>query len=261
MGANPSCRRLRFARATHRPWTGSFFGTKNVPVPLPAKGDSPIFAGYAAKIGTVPVDGRFARRGVSLVEVAFSALLIGLTLVAALQAVGAVFKTRLAARQRQEGDAFGRELLAEIMQLPYSDPQGGTTFGIESGETGATRANFDDVDDYNGYTETPPKAKDGTPLPGGAGWTRQVTVTRVVRLTPEILSLTDTGLRRITVLATSPTGKQFQLKALRSKWGTLEMKPPLDSTYVTGVAGTIQVGAGSSPAAGGTPVVNHAQGP
>jgi hypothetical protein len=39
------------------------------------------------------------------------------------------------------------------------------------------------------------------------------------------------------------------------------MKPPLDSTYVTGVAGTIQVGAGSSPAAGGTPVVNHAQGP
>ena len=31
-----------------------------MPVPLPPEGDSPIFAGFAAKIGTVPVNGYVA---------------------------------------------------------------------------------------------------------------------------------------------------------------------------------------------------------
>ena len=33
------------------------FGPKNVPVPFRSEGDSPIFADFAAKIGTVPVNG------------------------------------------------------------------------------------------------------------------------------------------------------------------------------------------------------------
>jgi hypothetical protein len=148
--------------------------------------------------------------------------------------------------------------MAEILQLPYQDPQGGTTFGAESGET---RTTFDDLNDYNGYSESPPKSKDGSPLPDVTGWTRQVTITRVVRLTPDVTWLSETGLVSIRVTAISPTGRQFDLKALRSKWGFMEMKPPTDATYVTGMAGTIQVGAESDAVAGGTPISNHAEGP
>lgn len=182
------------------------------------------------------------QRGISLVEVTVSALLVGVLLVAALNAVGAVFKTRLAARQRQQGEALARELMAEIFKVSYSDPEGGTGFGPDAGETGPTRAAFDDVDDYHEYLESPPADKDGNLLPGYDGWSRQVTVERVEPLSLEPAS-DDTGLLRITVRATCPAGAPTTLQAFRSSAGALEFRPPIDQTYVTAVRATLQTDA------------------
>ncbi len=178
-------------------------------------------------------------------------------LVATLNAVGAVFRTRLAARQRQQGEVLARELMAEIFKVSYSDPQGGTGFGPDAGETGATRAAFDDVDDYHNYSESPPADKDGNLLPGYNGWSRQVTVQRVepVSLEP---AATDTGLMRITVYATSPTGAQTTLQAFRSSAGALEFRPPLDQTYVTAVRTTLQMD-GDLTVTGKSAVISQAQ--
>ena len=204
-----------------------------------------------------------SRRAATLVEIMVSAMLVGLMMVAALRAVGAVFCTRLVAYERQHGEALAHELMAEILQSCYEEPDlPAGSFGLEGAETGdGSRAPWDDVDDYDNWSASPPQAKDGAPLPDAAGWTREVDVDRVVRVTPELPWFMDTGLKRIEVVVTSPTGEEFRLKALRSRWGALEMKSPVDATYVTGVSAELQVGPQSSPALDGAAVVNHAQGP
>jgi Tfp pilus assembly protein PilV len=199
------------------------------------------------------------RRGTTLVEVAVSAVLVGLMLVATMNAVGAVFRTRLVARQRQQGETLARELMAEIFQASYEDPQGGTTFGLEPDESGSTRAKFDDVDDYHGYSESSLADKAGTALPDCTGWSRKVTISRVEPAQPMLGVTGETGVKLITVTATSPSGQQFTLQALRAKKGTLEYRPPLDRTYVTGVSGTVEIGAASVSTASRTTIVNHAE--
>lgn len=199
------------------------------------------------------------RRGVSLAEVAVSAALVGVMLVATLNAVGAVFKTRLAARQRQQGDALARELLSEVLQASHRDPQGGGTFGLEAGESGSTRVAFDDGDDYDGWSESPPKDQAGNALPNAAGWTRRVDVIRVEPDSPLTSTTSETGLKLITVTATSPSGEQTVLQAFRSSGGAVEMIPPIDRTYVTSVRGQVQLGGGGLSATGQSAVVNHAE--
>lgn len=204
---------------------------------------------------------RVTRRGTTLVEVAISCVLVGVMLVAAMRTVGAVFRTRLVAFQRQQGETLAQELTAEILQARYEEPSlPPGSFGLEGGEVGdGSRAAWDDVDDYDGWSASPPQSKDGTPLPDADGWTRQVVIDRVTCPNPEITSAGDTGLKQIEVQATSPTGETFTLYALRSRWGALEMKTPLDETYVTGLSGKLQVGTAGSAVVGGTAVVNHAQ--
>lgn len=200
-----------------------------------------------------------ARRGVSLVEVAFSAMLIGVMLVATMNGVGAVFKTRLAARQRQQGDALAHELVIEILQNAYADPQDSSGFGPESGESGTTRAGFDDVDDYNSLADSPPKDKLGTALPNSTGWSRQVTVSRAETASPLQTATVESGVKRIAVTAVSPTGERTTLTAFRCSAGSLEMKPPLDQTYVTGVRASVQVGSEGLAVTGQGFFVNHAE--
>ncbi len=209
----------------------------------------------------LPVSHSRRRRGLSLVEVAVSAMLVGVMLVAAMRSVGAVFRTRLIAFQRQQGETLAHELMAEILQAYYEEPdQPPGSFGQDSGESGGgDRAAWDDVDDYNGWAASPPQSKDGTALPDADGWARFVNVDRVTSPNPETRSFSDTGLKRIEVEVASPSCETFTLKALRSRWGALELAPPVDRTYVTGLSGEIQVGTAGSAVVGGTAVVNHAQ--
>jgi hypothetical protein len=199
-----------------------------------------------------------ARRGITLVEVAISSFVVGVMLVATMNAVAAVFRTRLATRQAQQGMALARELMAEIFQVCYKDPQGGSTFGPESGETGSTRANFDDVDDYDNYTDSPPQDKSGNVIPNCTGWSRSVNIDRIVPAMPTTPFPLEAGVKRITVTVTSPSGQTTRLRAYRSSVGANEYIPPIDRIYVTGVRGQIQIGS-SLPATGQSPVVNQAE--
>ncbi len=210
-----------------------------------------------------PILSHGRRRGSSLVEVAISCVLVGVMLVASMRTVGAVFRTRLVASQQQDGKSLAHELMAEILQTYHEEPslpEG--SIGLEAAETGdGSRALWDDVDDYHGWSASPPEFKDGTALPGATGWTRQVVVDRVTCPAPETTSGSDTGLKQIQVTATSPSSQTFTIYALRSRWGVLELKPPLNTTYVTGLSGELQAGATGDTVVGGTAVVNHAEGP
>jgi len=138
-----------------------------------------------------------SRSGFSLIEVAVSSLLVGSVLVAALSTVGAVLRFRSTTSDTARGALLATDLLAEIQSQPYSDPNQTPVFGRESGET--TRSQFDDVDDYHNWAETPPANRPGTSLSGFAGWSRSVTVVRAQRNSPSLNSGTDEGLKRIKI--------------------------------------------------------------
>ena len=122
--------------------------------------------------------GRCRRRGFTLVEAAVSVLIVGLMLTAALYALGGVGKARAVGLGQGRGMLLAQDLLNEVLRAAYTDPQSPGGWGPEAEENTATRADFDDVDDYLGWSASPPQAKDGTALAGYDGWQRSVAVSQ-----------------------------------------------------------------------------------
>jgi MSHA pilin protein MshD len=129
-------------------------------------------------------------------------LLIGVTLAASMAVVSSSVKSQYKAAERATGQWLADGMMADISQLPYQDPTLTTTAcGIETGESSTSKANYDDVDDFNGWTESPPQDKTGTALSSYTGWRRSVAVVWVspTALTATTASSTETGCKRITI--------------------------------------------------------------
>ncbi len=78
-------------------------------------------------------------------------------------------------------------------------PPSGTILGIELGNLLADKTTLDDVDDFDGYAETPPLYADGTAMAGLSAWTRRVRVQWVDRNDPSLVVGSETGVKRIIV--------------------------------------------------------------
>ncbi len=200
---------------------------------------------------------RDRRQGVSLMEVVISTLLVGLVLVASLKAVGGIFRTWSASEQRHDGMGLAQQLMTEILQQHYNEPDGVPVLGVEVPESTLDRSSWDDVDDYNGWSSVP-QDKTGTALAGYGGWTRAAAVEYVQIADPTQTSATDTGLKRITVTVTDPSGRQTVLDSYRSQWGMLEQAPDADATLQTWITNELQIGA-SLKLQTGVHVLNHAE--
>ncbi|UCD54784.1 MAG: type II secretion system protein [Candidatus Omnitrophota bacterium] len=76
---------------------------------------------------------------------------------------------------------LARDMMDEILAKGFDDPDG-SAFGLEETEP---RNNFDDVDDYDGWSKNPPQDVNGTPydgtdtIPDYSAFTRAVTVENV----------------------------------------------------------------------------------
>jgi len=139
------------------------------------------------------------RRGLSLIEVSISTLLVGLVLVASMRSLGHVVRSRGTTSVNSRGLALAGQLITEILNTDYEDAGGSPEFGRESGEFGGDREDFDDVDDYDGWSASPPEDQDGNALPNSANWQREVTVQFVDPNNPATVSGSEQGLKRITV--------------------------------------------------------------
>jgi MSHA pilin protein MshD len=157
---------------------------------------------------------RAARSGFSLIEVAISSILVGSILVAAMSTVGAVLRFRSSTSDSARAALLATDLLAEIQNQTYSDPNQTPVFGKESGET--TRSQFDDVDDYDGWTESPPKNRSGTNLTGFTGWARSVSVVRAQRNSPMQTAGSDEGLKRIRITVSKNSVTLQTIDALKA---------------------------------------------
>jgi hypothetical protein len=183
------------------------------------------------------------RRGLTLVEAVISVAVTSVLILMSLSSMGSIAKGRQVANLGYQGTLLAEQLMTEICQNAYKDPAGGTTFGPESGETTnpASRNLFDDVDDYNNWTESPPQNKDGTTIPNFTGWTRTVAVAFINPSTMAV-SGTDTGVKRVTVTVTDPRGAVTTLVGLRSSNGQYDVHPAVATTCVRWVGVQLQVG-------------------
>ncbi len=139
-------------------------------------------------------------RGISLVECVVSTLLVGILMTTSLQSVGMSLRQQTSSRQSVIAAALANGLVSEIVAQSYMEP-GATSSGItrESGESGGSRASYDDVDDYHGWSASPPQTRGGVAMAEYAGWQRAVTVEWVTLTNVLPNPVVETGVKRITV--------------------------------------------------------------
>jgi MSHA pilin protein MshD len=151
--------------------------------------------------------------GFLLVEASLAGMMIALALVTLVPAFVLSVKANKAAEQIKVATQLSTELLEEIRLRrwdeltplsPKSIPVGSSTLGIDSGETASDKRTFDDIDDFNGWTESPPQDPMMQPLAGFTGYSRSVTVRYVDAALA--LSATPTSYKQLTVCTQGPKG-------------------------------------------------------
>ncbi|MCZ6479651.1 MAG: hypothetical protein ACE1Z6_11585 [Candidatus Methylomirabilales bacterium] len=78
-------------------------------------------------------------------------------------------------------------------------------------ETGESRATYDDVDDFDGLDESPPRDSQGAILAGFTGFRQQVSVCYVANTDFDTCIGGPTMYKQVTVTVTGPEGRATQL--------------------------------------------------
>lgn len=141
-------------------------------------------------------------RGFTLAEAAISTVIIAFVMVGALTSIQKTGLFRRITADQQVGFLMAQQLMVEIQCYPYADPTDpwSAIIGPEADEiAGGTRSKYDDIDDYNGWTEQPPKLPDGTAIANRTSWYRTVTVQFVKQDNLDVVVAADYGIKRITV--------------------------------------------------------------
>jgi hypothetical protein len=192
-------------------------------------------------------------RGLTLIEAVVSMALVALLILAGLGAVGATARVRQTGRS-EPGTDLAHRLITEIVQSCYEEPEIEPVFGREF-ESSVNRDGWDDVDDYDGWTASPPQAKDGTVMVEFTGWTHAARVTLVHPKTLAPVGA-DMGLKLITVTVGGPSGEAVESVALRSANGVYDQPYALDSTVLTWISVDVRATGGGSEVAGATNLLN-----
>lgn len=154
--------------------------------------------------------------GFTLIEAVMSILIVGLMLVAALNTVGASKVAQARNAEQVIGPMLAQDLMSEILSQAYEEPVSSVSFGRETGEYSSSRPEYDDVDDYNGWSSSPPETKSNSNLSYLTGWSREVSVAWASTLDPQLTSVTATGIKRITVTVKYQGRTITTLTALRT---------------------------------------------
>jgi MSHA pilin protein MshD len=145
------------------------------------------------------------QRGFTLIEVVAAASVLTLAGVAITQLVVAGQMQSHAAMHRARATSLARAMLAEVTAHPYADPD-----GSEANET--SRSQFDDMDDYDGFSEPAGQVKDAT---GASYPERYAGFSRSVRVEPDTLAAEQLGSEaqglQIVVTVTDRRGQSWRL--------------------------------------------------
>jgi MSHA pilin protein MshD len=172
-------------------------------------------------LDTRPTKGSEARPGnyltaFTIVEAMISTIIVGVMFVAALNTVGASRLTQHKASLVCRSQLLAESLMSEILRQSYKDPDGTPIFGRESNESATPRTTWDDVDDYEGLSESPPVTKDGAALTNATGWQRTVKVEWVDAANPAQVQTVETGVKRVVVTVAYKNVPQASLATLKT---------------------------------------------
>jgi len=159
---------------------------------------------------------RFCKQALSLAETLISVVVVAVMLPAVLSTIGAAKVGQAQTVNRQLGRLLAQSLMTEVLLQDYAEPTDSAVFGKEGGESALSRIDFDDVDDYHQWSASPPQSKDGTVIPERTGWGRRVVVDYVLVSDPQQSTVSDTGVKRITVTVTHNAIEVASLVAIRS---------------------------------------------
>ena len=119
--------------------------------------------------------------GFTLAEALLAAVVLAVAVAAVTVPFSAAARTEQADGRRTLAVSLAREMMEEILTKPFGDPQGSSDPGPEPGEV--SRGLFDNIDDYDGYTEAPGgiESFDGEVIdvPEAVGLSRHVSATYV----------------------------------------------------------------------------------
>jgi prepilin-type N-terminal cleavage/methylation domain-containing protein len=145
------------------------------------------------------------RRGLSLVEVTISMVVISVMLVAGLRLVGSTGSATRFVEDRTVAMELIEAMLADISRQPYEDPDDPPEFGLEETLGDACPAyswiGFDDVDDYHGLQALAGADRHGPAIVSRPGWEVRVEVAWVKPAEPDVTAAEETGLKRVLVQA------------------------------------------------------------
>lgn len=124
------------------------------------------------------------RRGFILVEISVAYVLLTVGLVALLPVFVMAIKASKSTEKLQVSTYLSQELLEEIRLRKWDQSSAATAsyvatptvIGIDAGETATNKLTFNDIDDFNGWTESPPRDPLNNTIPSFSGYTRSVTV-------------------------------------------------------------------------------------
>ncbi len=108
------------------------------------------------------------QRGVTLVELLVSIVIVGIAAGAVLGVLASNTAASADPMIRHQASAIAEAYLEEILLRPYADPDGA------DGEV--SRTAYDDLDDYDGLVESPPRDQFGNAIAGLAAYTVSVSV-------------------------------------------------------------------------------------
>lgn len=155
-------------------------------------------------------------RGFTLVEVIIAIAVTATGLVAVMSLMPELTATAETSSDIATAVGLAQLLIEEIDTAPFEDPADNCTFGPEADEMESSRADFDDVDDYQGYADAPPEDRNGNPDTDYAEYSRSV---EVVNLDASDLSITcpdgTTDVKRVTVTVRTQNKEVARLTVLR----------------------------------------------
>jgi type II secretory pathway pseudopilin PulG len=115
--------------------------------------------------------------GFTLIEVLIGILLVGLAIVSLISANGAFTQANAVGAELSTAEFLIEQIRELTTVLAVIDPNTGIdTFGPETSET---LADYDDLDDFNGASFSPPIGADRSPLTDLSSYTQQITVENV----------------------------------------------------------------------------------
>jgi len=131
----------------------------------------------------------------TLIELLITIVLVGIVLLALIMSFHESLKSMEKQKDLLSANLLGEDLMNEIRSKQY----------VHTNAAGTNnRVNFNDVDDYDDFFETPPKTIEGDILSNYSGFTRRVFVANVSNVSDWAAPTTNpTDFKRITVVVSN----------------------------------------------------------